>query len=221
MISTGNDIVALNAVNITRTKQPRFYSKILSATEITLYESTPEISEIPLEIFVWLLWSVKEAAFKYWQRLNPALVFTPVKFEVISLTSPHNKTTLHVINEQITGIGIDCLTMCKGVITHNSGALHFSSIITPDFIHTIVNISESFENTHWAIKYISDVSQENQSAVVRTLLLEKLKIILNDDDIRIEKTESGCPILLKKDTIIDIPISLAHHENWVAYSFQL
>ena len=36
MISAGNDIVALNAINITRTKQPRFYSKILSAAEIEL-----------------------------------------------------------------------------------------------------------------------------------------------------------------------------------------
>ena len=33
MNSTGNDIVALKAINIARTKQPNFYRKIISAAE--------------------------------------------------------------------------------------------------------------------------------------------------------------------------------------------
>ena len=38
MISTGNDIVSLSAVDITRTKQPRLYSKILSDAESLSYQ---------------------------------------------------------------------------------------------------------------------------------------------------------------------------------------
>jgi len=55
MTSTGNDIVALNAIAIARTKQNRFYSKILSPSEKNLY-SQAGFSKIPFENFVWLLW---------------------------------------------------------------------------------------------------------------------------------------------------------------------
>ncbi len=54
MISTGNDIVALKAINVARTTQENFYKKILSGSEIILYHE--HISErISLATFVWLL----------------------------------------------------------------------------------------------------------------------------------------------------------------------
>ncbi len=53
MLSTGNDIVALNAINVTRTKQPQFYSKILTPSEAELYNQ-PDFAALPFEIFVWL-----------------------------------------------------------------------------------------------------------------------------------------------------------------------
>ena len=67
MISTGNDIVALKAINVARTKQQKFYNKIITGSEKALYEG--QFSErLPFEYFVWLAWSVKESVFKYLQR---------------------------------------------------------------------------------------------------------------------------------------------------------
>src|ERR1700691_5688102 len=88
MISAGNDIISLNAINITRTKQEKFYSKILSPTEKELYNQA-EFTTIPFENFVWLLWSIKESAYKYLKRNNPGLVFIPIKFTVKQLLIPH------------------------------------------------------------------------------------------------------------------------------------
>jgi len=63
MISTGNDIVAFKAINVTRTKQQNFYSKIITDSEKTLYDE--QFSDrLPFEQFIWLALSVKESVFK-------------------------------------------------------------------------------------------------------------------------------------------------------------
>ena len=64
MISAGNDIAALAKVNKERIPQPRFYSKILSDSERALYHQ-PQLTILPFENYVWLLWSVKESVYKY------------------------------------------------------------------------------------------------------------------------------------------------------------
>src|SRR6202012_724665 len=87
MISAGNDIVSLTATNVTRTKSPEFYSKIISPAEKALFETVDQ-SVLPFDLFVWLLWSVKESAYKYLRRLDAQVIFTPVKFEVQSIEIP-------------------------------------------------------------------------------------------------------------------------------------
>ena len=72
MISAGNDIVSLTATNVTRTKSPEFYSKIISPAEKALFDTLDQ-EVLPFHRFVWLLWSVKESAFKYLHRLDPIL----------------------------------------------------------------------------------------------------------------------------------------------------
>ena len=72
MISTGNDIVALKAINVARTKQQNFYSKIITVSEKALYDEHFS-GRLLFEHFVWLAWSVKESVFKYLQRINPDL----------------------------------------------------------------------------------------------------------------------------------------------------
>ena len=54
MISAGNDIVALASINIQRTNEYRFYSKILTAYEQELYNGH-QFAGLPFEHYVWLL----------------------------------------------------------------------------------------------------------------------------------------------------------------------
>src|SRR5476651_714407 len=83
MSSIGNDIIALKTIDVPRTQNPRFYSKILSPAEQLLYQSC--CPTLHFHHFVWLLWSIKESAYKCLQRLQPELVFSPVKIEISHL----------------------------------------------------------------------------------------------------------------------------------------
>ena len=87
MKSTGNDIVALGSVDKHRTGQYRFYSKILSASEQTLYQQM-QFANLPFEHYLWLLWSVKESTFKFLKRTKPELIFSPAKIIIQYLEIP-------------------------------------------------------------------------------------------------------------------------------------
>src|ERR1700742_2552720 len=164
MTSTGNDIVAIKAINITRTHQQKFYSKILSDTEIPLYNEF-NLAGIPFEIFVWLLWSVKESAYKFLQRHNPALIFTPVKFVVESLVISPNYCT-SVFSHEIESKGFSVISTISGCVSYSDYRLHSRSIINNAFIMTVVNQDANFDDVYWGIKTIGETSASNQSEQV-------------------------------------------------------
>src|ERR1700761_9130738 len=115
MTSTGNDIVALKAINIARTKQPNFYSKILSVSEKDLYDQ-PFSDKIPFENFVWLCWSIKESAYKFLDRIVPDRVFSPTRTIVSSIELPTH-LVLSEFDGQAEGCGFDNKTAYKGIVS--------------------------------------------------------------------------------------------------------
>lgn len=218
MLSTGNDIVSLNAINVTRTKQPNFYSKILTPTETALHQEAA-FAIIPFEIFVWLLWSIKESAFKFLQRIDADILFTPVKFEVIEIDVPKE----FAINEFSVrglvgnGFGYDLLPTITAILTFENKILYSNSLIYKEFIFTIVNGDKDFNNINWGVIEIDNSDIEVQSAEVRKFLIDNFP----DTNIIIGKNQQGIPVLLKDKIELSVPISLSHHEYYVAYSFQL
>ncbi|TWI96379.1 4'-phosphopantetheinyl transferase superfamily protein [Mucilaginibacter frigoritolerans] len=200
MISTGNDIVALRSINKQRTCEYRFYSKILSASEQALYQQ-PQLNELPFEHYVWLLWSVKESAFKYLKRYNQQLVFSPISI---------NTTTIDILPDQ---------HYC-GEVHFNSNKLFFNSIINNDWISTVVNNADDFENVFSDVHVINDKGYYDQSTAVRKFALEKLNTLF-PGELRLEKHLAGYPILIKDDEDTKIPVSLAHDGHYISYSFNL
>jgi phosphopantetheinyl transferase (holo-ACP synthase) len=217
MMGTGNDIVSLDAINITRTIQPAFYSKILADEEITYYRHNCR-HIIPLENYVWLLWSVKESAYKYLQRFNPGLKFTPIKF-IVSGLCPPILFSIENFNHTKEGKGFDAENTWGGVVTYVSNTLYFKSIIYTDVLLSAVNSTENFNHVYWGLQRINNADPANQSAAVRTFLLNKLHQVLTIKNSQIGKNEIGIPVLLKRDKEIQIAISLSHHEFFVGYSF--
>ncbi len=215
MSSTGNDIVSLNAIDITRTKQQRFYSKILAASEIAACNSYK--AGIAFENFVWLSWSIKESAYKFLKRNDPELVFSPTRCIVTQLEIPvaHGITTAPVLE----GIGFDDQPVIKSMVTVGSKTLYARSIVSVDFIFSVVSHDDHFDSTGWGIKLIDDANSDNQSREVRAFLLEKLNNILSSVNLQIAKNIHGCPVLENEEN--NIAISLAHHGHWVAYSHEL
>jgi len=215
MISTGNDIVALKAINVARTKQQNFYSKIITETEKALYDE--QFSDrLAFEQFIWLAWSVKESVFKYLQRVNPELVFSPSKIKLTELELPAAEGVSH-----FEGRDFNKGAVYESVIDYTPHTFYSRTIITDDFIFSVVNHTNSFEKVMWGIKEIDSTDADDQSKAVRTFALAMLNTFFPESELEIDKNRHSCPIILKDDAEIPVPISLAHHDRWVAYSFAL
>src|SRR5262245_43862973 len=112
MISTGNDIVALRAINVDRTKQPNFYAKIITDNEKSLYDKAL-FAVLPLEHFLWLAWSVKESIYKFLQRHQHDLVFSLSKITVEQVILPEM-----AVEQPKEGLGFNDSSTCRGVVSY-------------------------------------------------------------------------------------------------------
>jgi len=218
MMSTGNDIVALKAINIARTKEYNFYKKIISPFEKELYDMQLS-GKMSFENFVWLLWSVKESAYKYLQRITPALIFSPTKIIVNQLEMPIYEEVPKFV-DQIEGCGFDNEKVYKGVVAFDDQTIYSRSIIGEGFIFSVVNQVDNFEGTFWGIQMISSSEPSCQSEKVRAFLSARLSVLFPSNNLQICKNQ-GCPILFNDSDEFPVPISLAHHEQYVAYSLCL
>ncbi len=217
MKSAGNDIVALSRINKQRTGQFNFYSKILSISEQELYNGQ-QLSELSFVKYVWLLWSVKESSYKYLKRFIPELKFTPTKFVIQQIeisTGPFNKRE----NSQWESDKIS-ESYYRGKVLFESHSLYFRSKINGEWIATVVNDNEDFENVWWGIQAIDDTSHCHQSKAAKAFLMNKLNSLFTKE-IHIGKSSIGFPIILKDSDDLDIPVSLSHDDRFVAYSFLL
>ena len=215
MSGTGCDIVALKAINVARSQQSRFYSKIIVDAEKSFYDKALS-AVMPPEHFVWLAWSVKESVFKYLQRLNPDLVFSPSKISLSGLEPPSAEAISH-----FEARDFNKGTVYESVIDYNPHTFYSRTIITDDFIFSVVNHINNFEKVMWGIKKIDSTDTDDQSKAVRTFALAMLNTLFPDSELEIDKNRHSCPIILKDDVETPVPISLAHHDQWVAYSFAL
>lgn len=215
MTSTGNDIVALKAINIARTKQQNFYSKIITTTEKALFA---EIFSQGLSFvqFVWLLWSIKESVYKYLQRTDPGLVFSPTKIVLSQLRSP-----LDIPLSQFEGRDFDDKSVFKGVARFGASDLYSRSVIGEDFIFSVVNHSDNFERVLWGVKKIDSSASEGQSADVRIFTMAMLRGLFPGEKLTISKNAAGIPVLLNDGVETPAALSLAHHDDYVAYSFAI
>jgi phosphopantetheinyl transferase (holo-ACP synthase) len=217
LISIGNDIVALGSINRPRSNDIRFHSKFITPNELALYQ-TPAIAVIPFESFVWLLWSVKEAVYKYQKRLQPGLVFSPIKIVVRSIVIPAlhegDQTDIN-IGERDTP-GDDC---CNGEVESGEYKLHFRSIINEQLIASIVGHEPSFKNTYWGIRSIEHTNHQDQSLAVRQALLNKIRTIIPQGNLTLQQSPVGYPMLFNNGIDSQMLISFAHHGHFLFYSF--
>jgi len=220
MLSTGNDIISLAGINIPRTKQVQFYNKVISSAELELYH-TSGVIQMPFEIFVWLAWSVKESAFKYLQRHQPDLTFSPRKINIRRIKFPEKNDVKNFESHQYETTSFQKEFACHGIVRCSNLFFHFRSVVHDDLIFTIVDSDGSFGNILWGIKTIELSDHKSQSAAVRAFLLQRLNVLFPNCKLKIDKTLSGCPVVLNGTEELGIPVSLTHHRNFIAYSFLL
>jgi phosphopantetheinyl transferase (holo-ACP synthase) len=217
MSGAGCDIVALKAINVARSRQSNFYSKIIVDPEKSFYDKALS-AIIPLEHFVWLAWSVKESIYKFLQRSKADLVFSPSRIVIQQLIAPGWSSSL--VNE-VEEHGFDNQPAYSGVFMSDGEAFYSRSIITDKFIFSAVNDTDDFTGVYWSIKKIDSSESDTQSVAVRTFILNKLNSLFPGEDIRIEKSPHGYPFVLSGSEELPVMVSFAHHDHWVAYSFTL
>jgi phosphopantetheinyl transferase (holo-ACP synthase) len=208
VISAGNDIVALNKVNKQRAGEFAFYSRILSTSEQKLHQ-LHQYSALPFEDYVWLLWSVKESAYKFLKRIYPGLIFSPTKIVV---------DDIEFCEEGFIIPGNQKLL--KGKVSCDNSVLFFMSKINVEWIASVVNYNENFENICWEVERIEKEISVYQSNAARELLLRKLRPVLTGD-LTIEKHPVGYLEILKNDQKVNIPVSIAHHGFFISCAFNL
>ncbi len=213
MPGIGNDIVALSAIDVERTNQYRFFSKIIVGQEQQLYNDTLA-SALAFEHFVWLAWSMKESAYKCMQRYQHNLVFSPSNVLIGEVQLPANNA-----KPPMEGIGFDNLLVCKSQLNFRGQHLFSRSIITAQYIVSVVNDTNDFSNTCWRVKKIGSNDTEDQSLAVRDMLLHKLHELYPADEFKIEKSIFGFPVLLKNGAEADFPVTFAHHDHYAGYAF--
>lgn len=200
MNSAGNDIVALTAIDVERTRQPKFYSRIISSAEQELYSLRLK-EQLSFEQFVWLAWSIKESAYKFLKRFDPKLVFSPSKMAV----------------GQLSFFG----EYFEGAVRFREQILCSRSFLNEDYIFSFVNNDDDFSDIRYEVKKISLAEASNQSDAVRELFLARLSGIFPESSLQIAKNRHGWPVIIKDDEEISIPVSFTHHDHFVAYTFYL
>ena len=215
MQGIGNDIIALNAIDISRTNTPRFYTKILSESEQQLYHD--RFSSMPFHLFVWLLWSVKESVYKCLQRQQPDLVFSPTGTVITSLSTPNQSIPNPA--DILEYIGFDEDACFSSIIEFNTHKLYARSIIYGDeLIHTVASTDADWDHINWGIKHIEQTGPESQSLAVRRFLLNSLNADFPGRELAVQKHSSGYPYVTLPEK--QLAVSLSHHGNWVGYTYR-
>lgn len=197
MRSTGNDIVALSAADPVRTSQSRFFSRILLADELELQKTI----RLDFFSFVWLLWSIKESTYKYVSRADHGLVFAPLKFAVGRLIYANG--------------------FYEGTVSMEGVALYSRSVVKGETIMTIVSEEEDFAHTRWGVHSIDGADYASQTEWVRVFALQSLSAAFPESALRIVRLPDGPPVLMDGERVVDVPVSLAHHDRYVAWSYRL
>jgi phosphopantetheinyl transferase (holo-ACP synthase) len=218
MISTGNDIIAIASINAGRTKESRFYSKIISREEKQLYSG--EIAgAMPFEYFVWLAWSIKESTYKYLKRGNKDLLFSPLKINISSFICPAKLLIGALGAEPRQADSIDKSGAVITKVHSGSCMLECRSILYDELIYSVAAGPEGFDAVSWGIMSIASDLASDQSAAVRSFAAARLKSLFPDTGLSIEKDFYGVPGVVCNGEHWRLPLSFTHHHNFVAYSF--
>lgn len=207
MNSAGNDIVALELVNIQRSADRRFYAKIVTDREISLYQQ-PGISDTGFAVFVWICWAVKEAAYKFLKRCDHTLSFAPVRFGVENIRKVHYAEGFYFHE----GYPATKKNYYTGMIAAHGKRLPFCVVTDEQMIAAACG-----ETFFTAIHEIGSGCSEDQSLFVREVCLEKMRELYPESDLRIEKHDAGYPMIVCGNEEL-LPVSFAHHGRYVGYS---
>lgn len=184
----GNDIVDLNqAAKDSNWKRPRFLDKVFTQKE-QLIISSSECKEQT----VWLLWSMKESAYKAYVRETQHSFFNPKRIQC-----------------QL-GLNND------GVVYIDNKTYHIKSVITSEYVYSIAKKN----NIKSSETYIFRECNSNLSATIKTRIITHIALKKRKSlrAITLRKSELGVPnVYVNKEQIVDA-LTISHHGKFSAFA---
>jgi len=187
----GNDIVdLLKASNDSNWQRPRFLDKVFTEAEQQMILNAKDQSQM-----VWLLWSMKEAAYKVYVQQFGKRFFNPKR--LVCKLYPKNKGTVNV-----------------EFVKYKT-----YSLIDKNFIHSIAYTTEN-KDLKTKCFNIETHSHESQSNLTKKQVLKYFSKIKNvsEDVLSIQKNELGIPHLFEDRLKLDERLSISHHGRYCAYA---
>ena len=191
MTWVGNDIIDLTLAGKALARQERYLEKAFCPSERDLIQSSPD----PLRM-LWLLWSMKESAYKVHVRKTLQRRLNPIRFVC-----------------ELGGEG-------RGRVSIDSSRYDTNSRVEEEFIHTIATPSHSNPT-----KLESVILKGTGLKQIRQHLIDKVsRTYSEENDMRFEEVEfqkdlNGFPgVKLRGLEGMIHPCSISHHGKFGAYA---
>lgn len=183
----GNDLIEIEkAFSNSRLHNFRFRKKVFTASEEKIIDSSEN-----RELTFWILWSMKEAAYKVHQRLTKAAPkLNPFAFEC-SISSDYNSGTVKIGE-------------CHYFVKIRISEKHIHTVATADknltFLHKFYQVGQDYKKLF--SEYIS----------------EELKL---SEPVSVTKDKSRIPSFQNKNSKEKMPLSISHDGKYAALVFPL
>jgi phosphopantetheinyl transferase (holo-ACP synthase) len=191
----GNDIVDLSfAQKESNWKRSCFLDKIFTQKE----QKYIYASQQP-EMMVWLLWSMKESAYKLHVQLHKLRFFGPKRFECF----------LQYFDE----------SQSIGMVYFNDFQCFTQSNISSEFVYTISKLERNKDSLSQTFRiknsrYQTQHEEVYQKAIARFAEVSGTTI----QQISINKNDVGIPFFYSKKQRENFAVSITHHGNYGAYA---
>ena len=187
----GNDIVDLQlAAQQSNWQRKGFLDKIFTAKEQRLI-----LKALDKEKMIWLLWSMKESAYKAYLQKYPERFFAPKKLQC------------NLFTDELGGVII------------NQEYFKTQSKSSEKHIHTIAFSAKENRNPiseYFEIKAIPFASKQLETrSKLKAVIAKEFKTVCND--LKISKNKVGVPQLFKDEIQLAVSFSLSHHGKFGAF----
>lgn len=211
----GNDIVALDCAGRHRVTDARWYKKVLNDAEQVCFHM--QDAGLSPDLFIWLLWSIKESAYKCKKKSSPGLLFSPSHIRVTDIRFPQTYFSPELSASEWVGTGFPAHNTISSSVCYGSTILFARSIIHPLYIASVVHTNDNFETILQGIRMIQNSDHKEQSREVRSFAGERLRS-MPVPHFCIEKSPEGYPLICQDDKKTNIQLSFSHHGRFVFYS---
>lgn len=188
----GNDIIDLKQAAIdSNWKHPRFLDKVFTEKEQELIFSSENKHQV-----VWLLWSMKEAAYKIYVQQFSERFFNPKRLEC------------------------KIISFEKGRVSIDNETYFTASEITKDYIYTVATLDMglSYKSERLITK---NLDYKSQSTTIKASFLKSISEVkgLNIGTLKIEKSKFGVPQLFHNSEQLSTSFSLTHCGYFCSYVY--